>query len=106
MRTSEKFDEMGFIVLSAKKVQDRHGDIFYPRKAKTPLRAIRYQCFECMGWDRRKNSPQKPVDAVTNCTDPLCPVFDFRFGKNPFLKGRPGGNPEALKQWKDSSKIS
>jgi hypothetical protein len=73
----------------------------YPKKSKRPLRAIRYFCF---GWDRRERDAGRPIDDVRNCTDPACPLFDFRFGKNPFLKGTPGGNPEALKQWQASLK--
>jgi len=86
MLTKEKFIEMACTTLSDRKVQDRHGDIIYPRKVKSPLKAIRQFCFECMGMDRRKRNPQKPYDDVENCTDPVCPVFDFRFGKNPYLK--------------------
>ena len=74
----------------------------YPKKSKKPLRAIRYQCLECCGWDRRQRAGQKPVEAVAGCTDPLCPLFDFRFGRNPFLKGNSKGNPEALRMWKET----
>lgn len=86
MLTKARFEEMGFIILSHWKVRDRHGDIIYPRKARSPLKAIKQFCFECMGMDRRKRNPPKPYDDVKNCTDPVCPVFDFRFGKNPYLK--------------------
>ncbi len=86
MLTKDKFIEMGFTILSDTKVQDRHGDVYYPRKAKSPLKAIRNFCFECFGMDRREKNPPKPYDDVKNCTDPVCPVFDFRFGKNPYLK--------------------
>jgi len=86
MLTRDRFIEMGFTILADSKVQDRHGDVYYPRKAKSPLKAIRHFCFECMGMDRRKRNPPKPYDDVKNCTDPVCPAFDFRFGKNPYLK--------------------
>ena len=86
MRTKQRLNGMGFIFLSEKKVQDRNGEIFYPRKAKTPLKAIRQFCFECFGLDRRKRNPPKPIDDVKNCSDPLCPLFDFRLGRNPFIK--------------------
>ena len=88
MRTAEKYKEMGFTELLDTKVQDRHGDIFYPRKARTPLKAIKLQCQECMGLDRREKNPVKPYDDIRNCTAPMCPLFDFRFGKNPFMKRR------------------
>ncbi len=44
----------------------------------TPLSAIRHHCQECLGWS---------ADDVRNCTSPLCPVYPFRFGKNPSRKG-------------------
>lgn len=85
MLTKEKFIEMGFIILTDTKVQDRYGKIYYPRKARTPLKAIKFQCQECLGMDRRQKNPVKPYDDILNCTDPMCPLFDFRMGKNPFL---------------------
>lgn len=88
MLTREKFEEMGYIPISAKKVQDRYGKIYYPRKAKTPLKAIKLQCQECMGMDRREKNPVKPYEDIRNCTAPMCPLFDFRMGKNPFMKRR------------------
>ena len=57
---------------------------YYPKKSKKPLRAIRYFCFECMGWDRRYKDSGKPFEDVKGCTDKMCPLFDFRMGRNPF----------------------
>ena len=88
MRTEEKYEEMGFIKLGEGKMQDKHGGVYYPRKATKPLKAIRMFCFECMGMDRRDKKPEHPIENVRNCTDPMCPLFDFRFGKNPFV-GQP-----------------
>ena len=88
MKTAEKYEEMGFTKLGKGKVQDRHGGIYYPKKAKTAQKAIKLFCFECMGMDRRYKNPPKPYDDVAKCTDPMCPLFDFRVGKNPFL-GKP-----------------
>ena len=88
MLTKEKFEEMEFVTISAGKVQDRHGKIYYPRKAKTPLKAIKFQCQECMGMGRREENPARPYTDICNCTDPMCPLFDFRFGKNPFIRRR------------------
>ena len=82
--TEEKYEEMGFTKLGDGKVEDRHGDIYYPRKVKSPAKAIRQFCFECMGMDRRKKNPEHPYDDIRECTDPVCPLFDFRAGKNPF----------------------
>ena len=59
---------------------------YYPKKSKSPLKAIRLNCFECAGWDRRYKDSGKPFEDVKLCTDELCPLFDFRFGKNPFVK--------------------
>ena len=44
----------------------------------TPLKAIRYQCLECLGWS---------ASEVKNCTGKLCPLYPYRFGHNPERKG-------------------
>ena len=84
MKTEEKYEEMGFTSLGKGKVQDRHGDKFYPKKTKSPQKAIKLFCRECMGMDRRKQENVIGVEMVRECTDPMCPLFDFRMGKNPF----------------------
>jgi len=38
----------------------------------TPIKAIRHQCIECMGFQFRE---------VAECTSQLCPLFPFRMGK-------------------------
>lgn len=81
--TKEKYEEMGFTV-TGKSVMDRFGKKYYPKKAKSPAKAIRFACMECMGWDRTKSESDRPFDDIRDCTDPMCPLFDFRFGKNPF----------------------
>ena len=78
---------------------------YYPKKSKRPLRAIRYFCFECMGWDRLSKDSGKPFEDVKNCTDDICPLYEFRFGKNPHLKGGKG-NLEALQKARESLKLS
>jgi hypothetical protein len=83
--TDEKYEEMGFTKLEDGGVVDRHGATYYPRKVKSPLKAIRHFCFSCMGMDRRDKKPEHPYDDVKGCTDPICPLFDFRTGKNPFM---------------------
>jgi len=52
-----------------------------PRKQKplTPLGAIRAKCLECVG---------ECTLAVEECTSVLCPIHEFRFGKNPNLPSR------------------
>ena len=86
MKTQDKYKEMGFVEILDGKVQDQHGHIYYPRKARTPLKAIKFFCRECMGMDRRKKRQLENVEFVRDCTDPICPLFDFRLGKNPYIK--------------------
>lgn len=54
-------------------------------RSKTPLRAIRAKCLEC--------SSGKPSE-VRNCLVEDCPLYPFRFGKNPSRRGigGKGGN--------------
>jgi len=47
----------------------------------SPLKAIRYQCLECLGWSAYE---------VKNCTSKLCSLYLYRFGTNPERK-RIGG---------------
>ena len=58
----------------------------YPKKAKKPLKAIRLFCCECMGSSRLKQKLSVPAADIEGCTDWDCPLYDFRFGKNPFLQ--------------------
>jgi len=88
MKTAEKYKEMGFTELGKGKVQDKHGQIYYPKKAKTPQTAIKLFCRECLGMDRRKKTKTENYELVRECTDPMCPLYDFRLGKNPFLSGK------------------
>jgi len=37
----------------------------------TPIKAIRFFCVECMGYQ---------VLEISKCTAPLCPLFSFRMG--------------------------
>jgi len=88
MRTAEKYKEMGYTELSNTRIEDLHGHIFYPRKATSPLKAIHCFCGECMGMDRRMEDAPFPHNDIRECSDPICPLFEFRFGKNPFRKKR------------------
>lgn len=72
----------------------------YGRKSTKPLKAIRLFCGECMGMDRRKKHPSYPFTDVKGCTDDLCPLLDFRFGKNPYHKRKSKGNLDALVAYK------
>ncbi len=53
----------------------------------TPIKAIRYQCLECMGF---------VTSEVKKCTSPLCSLFPYRFGKAPGHKGK--GNAKNLNE--------
>jgi len=44
----------------------------------TPIKAIRYQCLECMGWSA--------LD-VRNCSGKFCSLYPYRLGTNPERKG-------------------
>ena len=49
------------------------------REGLNPLKAIREKCLDCMCGS--------PVE-VKRCVCDDCPLFPFRFGKNPFRKKR------------------
>jgi len=44
----------------------------------TPIKAIRYQCKECLGWSAYE---------IKRCTGTLCALYPFRLGTNPERKG-------------------
>lgn len=46
-------------------------------EVRSPLKAIRKFCVECMGGNRVE---------VKACTSPKCPLYAFRMGKNPYNK--------------------
>lgn len=48
-------------------------------KPKNPLSAIRSMCLTCMEGSYKR---------VDECGTKNCPIHHFRFGKNPFRKGR------------------
>ena len=56
----------------------RFGKTTAIRPGYSPLKAIRLYCLECVG-----NS-----DEVKKCSMPECPVYYYRQGHNPKLKGR------------------
>ena len=49
----------------------------------TPLKAIRQHCRECYGF-----APEA-VAEIRGCLSPLCPLYPFRFGKDPGSKRTP-----------------
>jgi hypothetical protein len=46
-------------------------------KCKSPLKAIREMCIQCMG------ATQNYSKLIKECASPNCPIFIYRFGKNP-----------------------
>lgn len=46
-------------------------------KSTSPLEAIKDFCMECCGYQR---------DEVKTCSAPMCPLYEFRLGKNPYRK--------------------
>jgi hypothetical protein len=68
-------------------------------KRLSVLKSIKVYCFDCSGQSRKE---------VELCEMDDCPLFPFRFGKNPHLRGRRrGGNPDisSLHKRKNNSKI-
>ena len=55
---------------------------YQPKKCKSPAKAIREFCIECVGG--RENEGY--LKHIKNCGSQDCPLFDFRLGKNPFHK--------------------
>ena len=49
--TDDRFKELGFTKSLNGGVKDRYGSIFYPKKNKSPAKAIRLFCKECMEWN-------------------------------------------------------
>jgi hypothetical protein len=47
---------------------------------KSPTRAIREMCVDCMGG----TSLQHAKGEIAGCTSVGCPLWPFRFGRNPF----------------------
>jgi len=62
------------------------------RNRMTPLWAIRLNCLQCMA-----GSPAE----VRRCNISECSLFEYRFGRNPALKGK-RGNSEALGKYRRS----
>ena len=56
-------------------------------KGQSRLKAIRKHCLECMGGSSTMVAEclSGPLPGIN---EPVCPVFEYRFGKNPKLAGR------------------
>jgi hypothetical protein len=59
------------------KIRSKDGGI--KEVSLTPLKAIRYQCLECVCW---------VPSEVKDCTGKLCVLYQYRFGKVPGHKGK------------------
>lgn len=59
----------------------------------TPLKAIRAKCLKCCGASYKE---------VKLCQMSDCPLYPYRFGKNPNLKGKrkPNNGIEALQKYR------
>lgn len=60
------------------------------KKQKSPVRAILMMCYECMGG----TVGSLTKEMIKNCASVDCPLYEFRFGVNPYnsLTGRQRGN--------------
>jgi len=56
---------------------------YKPRKYKTPVKAIREMCIECMGG---RGTGQNYRKLIIECAALPCALYEFRFGKNPYLR--------------------
>jgi hypothetical protein len=54
---------------------------YQPKKLKSPAKAIREHCIECMGG---RGTGQNYAKLIIDCVTEPCALRDFRFGKNPF----------------------
>jgi hypothetical protein len=53
---------------------------YQAKKQKSPVRAIREFCIECMGGRDNKGS----MKLVRECVSKTCALFEFRLGANPY----------------------
>lgn len=47
------------------------------QEIRSPIKAIRAKCLDCSGGQKQE---------IKYCPIEQCPLFAFRFGKNPYLK--------------------
>ena len=53
---------------------------YQPKKLKSSVKAIRENCIDCMGG----RDSEGYAKHISECSVPVCAVFEFRFGKNPY----------------------
>jgi len=56
-------------------------DRYKGKKYKSPVKAIREHCIECMGG---RGNGQNISLLIKECSAQDCALYDFRFGKNPY----------------------
>ncbi len=67
---------------------DYHGKVYYAKKATKIKTAVRLFCGECMGMCRTERDAAYPQEDVKDCTDRMCPLFEWRMGTNPYRAKR------------------
>ena len=53
---------------------------YQPKKLKSPVKAIREFCIECMGGRDSEGYAKR----INECASADCALFEFRLGKNPY----------------------
>lgn len=73
---------------------------YEPKKYRKPVKAIREMCIECMGG---RGASQNYRKLIIECAALPCALYEFRFGKNPYL---PPISDERRKAMSDRAKTS
>ena len=66
---------------------ENHGQ-YFAKKGKTLKVAVRLFCGECFGMSRTVKEMEYPIEDIKACTDKMCPLFEWRLGKNPYPSKR------------------
>ncbi len=64
----------------------------YRSGKRMSVKVFRKFCLQCQGGS---------YDGVKECTTSDCPAYDYRFGTNPVLTGRGGGNLKGLQEYRE-----
>ena len=59
---------------------NKRQEVIIPIEHKSPLKAIREKCIECVGG--RESAGY--LKLISECASPNCPTYEFRYGKNPY----------------------
>ena len=74
---------------------------YLPKKKESPVKAIREMCIECVGG--RDNAGYE--EEITNCHSPMCALYEFRFGKNPYHGLSALQSRQKKASWDNSQKV-